>query len=179
MFISVQPLQVFAFWQNSYCLGCDRGRCSHCQCGARRFLLLLQNNRLWCQARLCHAVPPDLLDSPGLPVFLPEDDHPWWISLCVINSGFGAFWKGWFFLVFQGFYMNLAFKGLAVEKQVLVGLNVCTICRKLCHLTPTSFRFKCWTSACLHEYQSTAFESHVSNDWCTQNKSHLFALWKW
>lgn len=94
--LKLHPTPWGAFWQNWYCLGWSKSRCSHCPCGARRFLLLLQNNRLWCHAKLWQAVSSDLVNSPGLPVFLPEDDHPWWICLCVINSGFGAFWRGWF-----------------------------------------------------------------------------------
>lgn len=89
-------------------LGCFRGRCSHCPCGARHFLLLLQNNWLWCHAKLCHAVPSDLVKPPmGLRSFSLRIS-----SIGVINISFGAFER----LIHAGFpgcYMNLPFRGLA------------------------------------------------------------------
>lgn len=44
------------------------------------FLLLQQSNMMWFHAKVCHAVPHDLVPSAGLQGFLPEDDHPLFIA---------------------------------------------------------------------------------------------------
>lgn len=102
----VQLLKVFTFQQHRYRLGRGRGRCTHCQGGASDFLLLLRRSRVLDRAKLGSAVPSNL----GSPVFLPEEEYPWWIGLCVINSSAGAFSRGWLIKGSHGLLYELAFQ---------------------------------------------------------------------